>query len=428
MITTHFKQAWQQLRQNKLFSTIYITGTALAIASTTIFAVIYYVRLAPVYPEFKRQNISTVEGVSYDTERGSHTNFPGVSRQALENVFSKFENVRDVSGYLNNFVCDITADKKPTSVSVMLTYTDPAFFRIMDYDFLAGGPFSQDDHTYAVKKVAVSDQIASRFFPSPEEAVGKTISIDFTDYEICGVFVEGSAINRLSYAQAFVSFNTSGFVNFAPKDNPDAGPLKLIILSDNLSGVKEELAEYCRKFKATHDGREFNFHDQPRPAYVSALNPEPMAEFDLMKIIRFNALILLTLLIVPALNLSGLIASRMESRRGEIGIRKSFGANRRALLGQVLWENLFLTVIGGAAGLALTWLILSTDATFIFASIGAPLTATIDSSVNVRLTPDMMFAPAIFIFSFIICVVLNLMSAIIPAWNALRHPVVKSLK
>ena len=428
MITTHFKQAWQQLRQNKLFSTIYITGTALAIASTTIFAVIYYVRLAPVYPEFKRQNISTVEGVSYDTERGSHTNFPGVSRQALENVFSKFENVRDVSGYLNNFVCDITADKKPTSVSVMLTYTDPAFFRIMDYDFLAGGPFSQDDHTYAVKKVAVSDQIASRFFPSPEEAVGKTISIDFTDYEICGVFVEGSAINRLSYAQAFVSFNTSGFVNFAPKDNPDAGPLKLIILSDNLSGVKEELAEYCRKFKATHDGREFNFHDQPRPAYVSALNPEPMAEFDLMKIIRFNALILLTLLIVPALNLSGMIAGRMDARNEELSVRKSFGATSRRLLSQVLWENMFLTLAGGIIGLCLTYLTLYAASDFIVASIGAAGQMWMDSAIEMHLTPDMMFAPAVFVGALLICVVLNLMSALIPAWHALRQPIVKSMK
>lgn len=42
------------MRQNRLFSTLYITGTGLAIAMTVIVAVVYYVKLAPVYPEENR--------------------------------------------------------------------------------------------------------------------------------------------------------------------------------------------------------------------------------------------------------------------------------------------------------------------------------------------------------------------------------------
>ena len=42
---------------------------------------------------------------------------------------------------------------------------------------------------------------------------------------------------------------------------------------------------------------------------------------------------LLVLLLVPALNLSGMIASRMESRLAEMGVRKSFGAGR----GKLCW-------------------------------------------------------------------------------------------
>ena len=44
----YLKQAWELLKQNRLFSTLYIVGTALAIAMTMMMAVIYYVRLAPV--------------------------------------------------------------------------------------------------------------------------------------------------------------------------------------------------------------------------------------------------------------------------------------------------------------------------------------------------------------------------------------------
>ena len=50
MIKVYLKQAWELLKQNKLFSMLYIVGTGLAIAMTMIMAVVYYVKIAPVYP------------------------------------------------------------------------------------------------------------------------------------------------------------------------------------------------------------------------------------------------------------------------------------------------------------------------------------------------------------------------------------------
>lgn len=54
MVKIYLKQAWVLLKQNPLFSTLYIVGTGLAIAMTMIVAVIYYVKVAPVYPEVNR--------------------------------------------------------------------------------------------------------------------------------------------------------------------------------------------------------------------------------------------------------------------------------------------------------------------------------------------------------------------------------------
>ena len=45
------------IRENRLFTGIYIAGTALAIASTTIMAIIYYVKIANIYPETNRDKI-----------------------------------------------------------------------------------------------------------------------------------------------------------------------------------------------------------------------------------------------------------------------------------------------------------------------------------------------------------------------------------
>ena len=51
MIKLYFKQAWQLLKQNPLFSSVYVLGTGLGIAMTMSLVIIYYIKMAPVYPE-----------------------------------------------------------------------------------------------------------------------------------------------------------------------------------------------------------------------------------------------------------------------------------------------------------------------------------------------------------------------------------------
>ncbi|MDE5568317.1 MAG: FtsX-like permease family protein [Muribaculaceae bacterium] len=424
MITSYFKQAWHLLKQNKLFSTIYIIGTALAIASTTIFAIIYYVRLAPVYPEYKKHQIYTVKFL--DVDDGQFTQRMGsFSKDLMQDLFFNLENAEIISAYLSGSGQSlIRLPNQDNYHEIVSRFADPAHFKILDYEFLAGAPFSQDDFDGGLHKVAISDRVCEKLFSSPDEAIGKTVSLDFSDYEICGVFREGSFINRRSYVQALIPYTVSSLSKMA--FSPLNGWFNAMILTDNPEGVKAEMDEFCRKYTSTHDDK-IIFPNQPFSAVYTALCVSPDDELDFMSIIRTNLLILLTLLIVPALNLSGMIAGRMDLRRGELGIRKSFGATPGKLLRQVLWENLFLTIAGGIFGLVLTWLILSTDAVTIFSNIGST-NRYMPSVVEIRLTSDMLFAPAVFIFAFLVCVVLNILSALIPAWNALRKPIVKSLK
>ncbi|MDE6134382.1 MAG: hypothetical protein K2F79_02270, partial [Muribaculaceae bacterium] len=48
------RHVWRMICQDKLFSGIYIFGTALALASGTVLAVLMWLKVAPVYPEYKR--------------------------------------------------------------------------------------------------------------------------------------------------------------------------------------------------------------------------------------------------------------------------------------------------------------------------------------------------------------------------------------
>ena len=66
----YFRQALALMREERLFSGIYIVGMALAIAFTMVMAVVYYIKLAPIYPEANRARTVYFEGLRIEAESG----------------------------------------------------------------------------------------------------------------------------------------------------------------------------------------------------------------------------------------------------------------------------------------------------------------------------------------------------------------------
>lgn len=133
------KQAWVLLKQNPLFSTLYIVGTGLAIAMTMIVAVIYYVKVAPVYPEVNRMQTLYLTSARFQkgTEQNKQTFQWAVSYQALQEWFYPLKNAEVVSGFMNNRSDDnyIQPVDRSGDFTVSLKLVDPNFFRIYPFNF-----------------------------------------------------------------------------------------------------------------------------------------------------------------------------------------------------------------------------------------------------------------------------------------------------
>ena len=187
--------------------------------------------------------------------------------------------------------------------------------------------------------------------------------------------------------------------------------------------------KYLSMLNSTSEHK-WSWYMQVRPHWRKTLNFDSNEVNDastqtmLLNFIPFVVIMLLFLLL-PAINLSGMMSNRMESRLAEMGIRKAFGAKRRTLLNQVILENLVLTLFGGAAGYLLSSLyITAIKENRMFLTLFDHDKAPVDS---VSLQLDMFFTPTMFLVAFVCCAVLNLMAALIPAWNSLRKPIVESL-
>ena len=134
---------------------------------------------------------------------------------------------------------------------------------------------------------------------------------------------------------------------------------------------------------------------------------------------------LLALLFIPAMNLCGMISSRMDDRMSELGVLKAYGATNAGLISQVLTENLLLTLVGGFVGLALAYLIALTGGEWIYHLFD---TVIWSEGIQPVYTVEMLFNPTLFLLVFGLCVILNLISALVPTMLALRHTIIYSIQ
>jgi putative ABC transport system permease protein len=133
------------------------------------------------------------------------------------------------------------------------------------------------------------------------------------------------------------------------------------------------------------------------------------------EVMRLWIMVIIILIVVPAFNMMSFTISRMKKRQEELGLRRSFGALRSNIIGQVIAENMLLTLIGGFLGFLLSGILI-----FAFQSTLFP--------DGVSLSLSMIFRPSILAYLLGVCVLVNLVSAIIPAVRSANQPILQALK
>ena len=435
MLKTYFKQALALFRQNRLFSTLYIAGTGLAIAMTVVMAVVYYVKLAPVYPEENRANTLYLTNASFHSDKEKMTYQSGLSYQALQEWMYPLKNVVEVSAIVD-YGMETPAYIQPADLSgdfsVALKLVDPAFFRIYSFRFLEGNPFTDSDLASAIHTAVISDDLARRLFGTTKDVVGRSFSLDYVNYRVCGVVRSASYLTPQSYAQVYLPYSVAEDYKIpATGQFPYCGNFSVTFLVKDeaqADALRAEIGDLTRRLNLQNkDQWQLELWKQPTSHWLSVFQSYPSdASFSPWKTAGYLIVVVLVLLLVPALNLSGLIASRMESRLPEMGVRKSFGAGRSVLLSQVMWENFFLTLAGGLLGLILAWITVYLGREWIFVLLDQWPEA-VPQGVDAYVSGEMLFAPAVFVIAFLLCLLLNLLSALLPAWMSLRKPIVYSL-
>ncbi|KAA6322990.1 Macrolide export ATP-binding/permease protein MacB [termite gut metagenome] len=424
MYQQYFKQALYTLRENKLFSFISIFGTALAIAIIMAVVITQRVQTENYEPEMNRDRTLYVKWMSTHWNNDAGLSNGPMSLRTAKACFKSLTTPETVCilSFPNSYLASVAEGELMT---VDLQQTDEAFWQIFSFSFLNGKPYDKADCDAGITKAVITETVARKLFKTTD-VTGRTIRLDYADYTVAAVVKNVSKLAVTAYAQVWIPYTTTKITD-QTWSNDVMGMMRIMILARSpldFPLIRKEVEQLRLKYNdlLAVNNQAVKYQDQPDTQFVYNNRKGADVAPNIKRIVIQYIVVIALLLLVPAINLSGMTLSRMRKRFPEIAVRKAFGANQGELIGQILWENLVLTLIGGVIGL-----ILSYGAAFVLNDLlfANALRNTVGGQNTV--SAAMLLDPMLFLSAFLFCFVLNLLSAGIPAWRAARMNIVTAL-
>ena len=394
----YIKQAWQMMKHQRFFSAIYIIGTGLAISMVMVLAVVYHIRTANIAPEMNRNRTVYVDRVSYKSKDNKSTNNFGCGTRFVKEVILSLRTPEDVAITAIPLVMNLNDALYMQAVGMekvkQVDYLpcNAGFWRVYSFHFREGKPFTEEEVEAGIHRVVITNSLARELF-GRSDVVGQEVLMNDVTYTVCGVVEDVSSAMKDCYAEAYFPYTTSNMVKMTgmPGEmSASIGCLQAnILLKDrgDMPELQAELNDAVKRYNAT--------------------------------LVEGRIEVGLLFLLVPALNISGLNASQIQERMEEIGIRKAFGAPSRTLFEQIFVENLALMLPGGLLGLGFSY-----GLVYLFRNL---LLMNGEISDNLFLSVGMLLNWQVFAYAFLVCLVLNLLSSLIPVWRAVKMNAIHAL-
>ena len=417
------RQAFTILKQNPLLSTISILGTAFAITMIMAIVITWQTKYADLEPEVNRSRCLYFSAMHVQgKENKDWNNFGKPSAAFMKECIQPLPEVEACTAFSTADVALVSLTDRNNRLKVDAMSTDPDFWKIFKLQFLDGKSFTEAERGGDMQSVVISASVARKLFGTTE-AAGRQMLLNREVVRIIGVVKDISVTAKDAYAQVWSMYHSNELnVTDWWSYNGNRTIAVLARTPDDFPAIKQGVEKRVKDVNAGLEQRQIDIMEQPDNIVAHVNHVWSNIGPNLPMLYLQYGIALFIILLVPSLNLCGLSNSRMQQRVSELGVRKAFGATDGTLVRQILNENLVLTLIGGVVGLIFSYLAVYAMRTWLFTN-----SDNIGTAGDFSLSMGALFSPAVFVLAFVFCLLINLLSAGLPAWLATRRTIVDSL-
>lgn len=404
----YFKLALKVLARRKFFTFISLFGISMTLVVLMVATAVLDNFYAPRTPESKFGRVLCVYRVTLHGPHSTQTGEPGYA--FFDRWMRPLKDVEATSVFSNTLPTAVYRGE--TRIDTDLKRTDAAYWRICDFRFLEGRPFTAEEDAGGAHVAVISDEVRQKLFDGAP-AAGRTFTLEGDSYRVIGVVPRVSLTRIAAVSDIWTPIGTSKSSDYRHELMGGFNGLVLAHKTADFPRLKAEfqasLASYPldrKEYTEVNTGLDTPFEATARSMPWSRSHAN--SALLLMTMLGIAGTLFITL---PVLNLVTLNLSRIMERAPEIGVRKAFGASRPALVWQFVVENIVLTLIGGLAGFVLTVIALR-----IINDTNVIPSAVFD--VNLR----------IFGYGMLIAVFFGIVSGVYPAWRMSRLDPVLALR
>jgi putative ABC transport system permease protein len=410
MLRNYFKIAIAVLKRRKFFTFISLFGISFTLTILMVGTAFLDKVISPDYPDYKRERSLYVGSMELQNSKEGWLNRSNVSFYFFDHYVSRLKSVEKIG--ISSYSKASNAYINNKKIVISYKYTNADYWRVLEYRFLEGKPYAEQQILHAERVAVISKAIKKAYFGDVSSVVGQYISADEVNYRVIGVVDNVAKTMRNFAGDMFLPYTVS-------KENykkPDLmGSYSAVLLARSKADVPKMKLEFDQMMKKVPIGnKEFDRLYCNADYFFASITRGITGDgkdSGITKAVSVLVALVILFLLLPTINLVNINITRIMERSSEIGVRKAFGASSRTLVYQFIVENMILTFLGGLLGL-------------LFSAMMIYFFNSWNLMDGVRLSLNF----SVLMYSFLACVFFGLISGVYPAWRMSRLNVVKALK
>lgn len=358
MIKNSIKIAWRNIRKNRGFSILNMTGLAIGITCFLLLGA--YIIQETRYDRFL-PHADRVAYISFSYKSPNEREFefssttPTAIAPILEKEFAEVEKAVRVYHYnAEGLVQNGNEHIKETA----LRYADEGFFDVIAYPFLTGDAKTALREPY---QIVLTQALADKYFPS-KPAIGETLIIDGQPWKVSGIVPTPPSYTQIQFSAVLSNKHLARYRDPVWHSANDV-TFAMLKNEQDFKALAQKANDYVQQ--QLSDLRNSGFEVQLQVEKLTDVHLHSKAGSGNMLYVYIFGALAIAIVIIACVNFTNLSLAHSAERGKEIGVKKVLGASKRALFYNFLVECSLMVCIAIAVALALAYFLLPVFANYI---------------------------------------------------------------